>query len=115
MERLTERKSVMLDGRKIREHASELYWRLKHYEDLEEQGLLLKLPCKVGDTVYAFDYPRTDIVVVVEEVVEKVLIWKLGIEIETDGGCYDLEFLGKKLFLTKEEAEAKLKEFEGEP
>lgn len=24
---------------------------LKEYEDLEEQGLLLKLPCKVGDTV----------------------------------------------------------------
>ena len=24
------------------------------YEDLEEQGKLLKLPCAVGDTVYAF-------------------------------------------------------------
>ncbi len=26
--------------------------RLAYYEDLEEQGLLLKLPCKVGDTFY---------------------------------------------------------------
>lgn len=26
--------------------------KLKNYEDLEEQGLLIKLPCKVGDTVY---------------------------------------------------------------
>src|SRR5574344_240904 len=26
--------------------------RLKLYEDLEEQGLLLRLPCKVGDTIY---------------------------------------------------------------
>ena len=26
--------------------------KLAEYEDLEEQGLLLKLPCKVGDTVY---------------------------------------------------------------
>ena len=26
--------------------------KLARYEDLEEQGLLLKLPCKVGDTVY---------------------------------------------------------------
>lgn len=26
---------------------------LKRYRDLEEQGLLLRLPCKVGDTVYA--------------------------------------------------------------
>ena len=25
---------------------------LKEYKDLEEQGLLIKLPCKVGDTVY---------------------------------------------------------------
>lgn len=27
--------------------------RLKEYQRLEEQGLLLRLPCKVGDTVYA--------------------------------------------------------------
>ena len=26
--------------------------KLAHYEDLEEQGLLLKLPCAEGDTVY---------------------------------------------------------------
>ena len=26
--------------------------KLKQYEDLEEQGRLLRLPCKVGDTVY---------------------------------------------------------------
>ena len=26
--------------------------KLGRYEDLEEQGLLLRLPCKVGDTVY---------------------------------------------------------------
>lgn len=26
--------------------------KLAKYEDMEEQGLLIKLPCKVGDTVY---------------------------------------------------------------
>ena len=26
--------------------------RLKQYEDMEEQGLLVRLPCKVGDRVY---------------------------------------------------------------
>ncbi len=26
--------------------------RLAHYEDLEEQERLIKLPCKIGDTVY---------------------------------------------------------------
>ena len=30
----------------------ELYQRLGRYEDAEEQGLLLHLPCKVGDTVW---------------------------------------------------------------
>ena len=30
-----------------------LYKHLAEYEDLEEQGLFLKLPCKVGDTVYS--------------------------------------------------------------
>lgn len=34
------------------EYWLQAYFKLKDYEDLEEQGLLLKLPCKVGDTVY---------------------------------------------------------------
>ena len=29
--------------------------KLAEYEDLEEQGLLLRLPCKVGDTVHELD------------------------------------------------------------
>lgn len=29
--------------------------KLAAYEDAEEQGLLLRLPCKVGDTVYLID------------------------------------------------------------
>ena len=29
--------------------------KLKEYEDLEEQGLLLKLPCKVGDTYWELE------------------------------------------------------------
>ena len=31
---------------------NEAYYKLQHYEDLEEQGRLIKLPCKIGDTVY---------------------------------------------------------------
>lgn len=40
---------------------------LADYEDLEEQGLLVRLPCKVGDTVWVvtspinvFDYDKYD-------------------------------------------------------
>lgn len=32
--------------------------KLCEYEDLEEQGRLVKLPCKVGDTVYKADKVR---------------------------------------------------------
>ena len=32
--------------------------KLGKYEDLEEQGRLVKLPCKVGDTVWDNDYGR---------------------------------------------------------
>lgn len=34
------------------------YAKLKWYEDAEEQGLLLRLPCNVGDTVYHYFLPR---------------------------------------------------------
>ena len=34
------------------EYWLQAYFKLKEYEDLEEQGLLLKLPCKVGDTAF---------------------------------------------------------------
>lgn len=33
-------------------YARYIVTRLAELEDLEEQGLLLRLPCKVGDTVY---------------------------------------------------------------
>lgn len=87
--------------------------KLAEYEDLEEQGLLLRLPCNVDDTVYAFDYPSSKIVVVVEELVEKIHVWEKEVVIETDGGFYRTKDFGKTVFLTKEEAEqalAKMKE-----
>lgn len=89
-------------------HRKSVYEKLCKYEDLEEQGLLLRLPCKVGQTVYAFAYPRTDIAVVVEEEVEKFLVWENGVSIETDGGYYPLDEIGVYVFLTKEEAEQAL-------
>lgn len=59
MERLTERNPLWIDD-ELWERACEpdceeidaVYRKLKDYEDAEEQELLLRLPCKVGDTVY---------------------------------------------------------------
>lgn len=78
--------------------------KLGEYEDLEEQGLLLRLPCKVGDTIY------------------KVSVWgrsnfdnKLKYRIEEHTfHIWWLPDMGKISFTTREEAEAKLRELEGE-
>jgi len=73
--------------------------KLRNYEDLEEQGLLLKLPCKVGDEFWElnavnepFIYPRKALTI--------------------QHCVYVLERLGKKAFLTKAEAEKALAEME---
>ena len=94
--------------------------KLKEYEDLEEQGLLLRLPCKIGVTVYEVQelrkriQPYTIISIHVSEC--SVLFgWVLkdgeGIYSNTNGFC-DYA-IGKTVFFTEEEAEAKLKELEG--
>lgn len=71
-----------------------VYFKLKDYEDLEEQGRLIKLPCKVGDTVYLIKNSET----IVERKADMMFIGVLW------------EEFGKEWFLTKSEAEAKLKE-----
>ena len=97
------------------------YKKLAAYEDAEEQGLLVQLPCKVGDKVYQisenFIEPCT---------VETIF---LGNYMDRNGNCcnmaeiyYDRDDcpyvsteiyftdIGKTVFLTREEAKAKLKE-----
>lgn len=79
---------------------------LKEYKDLEEQGLLVRLPCSIGTTVW--DICGMDIR-------ENVLS---GIECGKDGKQFlwanHDEWLGELnlvVFLTREEAENKLEEF----
>jgi len=96
--------------------------KLKEYEDLEERGLLIKLPCKVGDTVYLLSNP-VNVTNFEEEYNEKdILIFECEVQSISkykDGrnqvrlywnnkfvGCYlTLEHFGKVIFLTREEAE----------
>lgn len=51
MERLTNRKTKLAKGG-LEPSMIDVVHKLAEYEDLEEQGLLLKLPCKVGDTIF---------------------------------------------------------------
>ena len=79
--------------------------KLAYYEDLEEQGRLIKLPCKVGDTVYKID-PISNKVVQ-----HKVIKFETDqVDFENYDYCF-LHHFGKTVFLT--ESEAKLKELRG--
>lgn len=86
--------------------------RLAEYEDLEEQGRLISLPCKVGDTLYRLVpnlYRKY-----VEIKIAQFVINKNGIYFITDKGVsWSADKIGKTVFLTKAEAEAKLKELRG--
>ena len=74
--------------------------KLKEYKDLEEQGLLLRLPCKVGDTVYHVVQGR------IVEVSNVDLFFLLLSVVENR--------FNNSVFLTKSEAEQKLKEMESD-
>ncbi len=88
--------------------------KLADYEDAEEQGLLLRLPCKVGDTVYAL----TPFCEICEEALDNTYACencsKGDFVAETKFDYEMIHKLGKRIFLTKEEAEQKLAEMRGE-
>ena len=124
MERLTERNPSWIDD-ELWERACEPDWeeidavyrKLKDYEDAEEQGLLLRLLCKIEDMVYCIEDKQVWCCTI-----EKISISKNNgtwIEIsfpEEMPNLASMEFysneIGKTVFLTREEAKAKLKEME---
>ena len=95
---------------------SYIYKRLHELEDKIEQGTLIELPCKVGDTVYE-----------IQEIRNRVQAYKVT-KIITDGKYFHFEWrvnepcgvygkingfedyeLGRYVFLSKEAAEKALK------
>ena len=86
--------------------------KLAEYEDLEEQGLLLKLPCKVGTTVYDirwWDNVTKKVKVGGETYYKTVCKHKVS---KSKFSLCDYDDIGKEVFLTKEEAEQELKRLE---
>ncbi len=92
--------------------------KLADYENLEEQGRLIKLPCNVGDTVYAIGFNNNK-PIIYESVVLRILITEkeivFDVKVDEFGINSQLKqsMLGKTVFFTKSEAEAKLKELRG--
>lgn len=102
--------------------------KLATYEDLEEQGLLVRFPCKVGDTVWVvtspinvFDYDEYDgdaEYEVYESFLSSVSYYASGEQFRIYAkvtnsfiAAYFRECdFGESIFLTREEAEKKLEE-----
>lgn len=143
------------------EHEQLAEWleQLKEYKQLEEHGRLIKLPCKVGDTVYAIctceavgkvldgtmygenggfgtatgyycpyelsdKCPHTEadgceecenIEAVFEDTIDYINIteYEILIGLKNTNFCVAIDEIGKTVFFTKSEAEAKLKELRG--
>ena len=104
---------------------ADLRERLKEYEDLEEQGKLLKLPCAAGDTVWDIDFGRPCSYEVTgfsfgslndddweEKVLEQVMVHYTNSS-GSITGTFAASEIGKTVFLTKESAEAAVKELRG--
>lgn len=101
------------------EYCYEAIQKLAHYEDLEEQGRLIELPCKIGDTVYVVEdwgyrkeIKEREIGVITLKGINDFSkeFWE-----DVYGGIFgNFNDIGKTVFLTKAEAEAALKAGEQE-
>lgn len=78
--------------------------KLAAYEDRDEQGKMLKLPCAVGDTVYVLRIDNA------EYMMSNKRIWEIA---EERFEVRHFKCIGKTVFLTKPEAERALKGMEG--
>ena len=101
LNRIVQNGEEKLDYARILTNAEAEKW--DKWKDLEEQGRLIELPCKVGDKVYSVHSAGLSHAVIAE--------------VDTDAFflmlCVAEGRIGKTVFTTKEAAEAKLAEMEG--
>ena len=135
MERLTERernvdgtgvaKEEITDGL-LKAFADKILTKLADYEDLEEQGLLVRLPDDLNRVLYQINYRWTKCTKYGErknkceiyscerecDSREEYYIAEVDLRYIQIGNYYDR--LGKFLFFTREEAEKKLEEMKND-
>lgn len=137
MERLTQKSDKMIwfkdQGLKIEpcemnsHHCRMILEKLADYEDLEEQGLLVRLPCKVGDMLWynilgytesyeikAFSYGYCDGYIEAGEEIGDEIIFYCENHTGSIIGSFPMSGIGKIVFLTHEEAEKKLEEIQND-
>ena len=105
------------------ENFKKILTKLGRYEDLEAQGRLIELPCNVGDTVYTNSSMVGWYMRLKSRPYEAKVVF-IGINgvnnfmnVELSKGRmlqFNFSDIGKRVFLTKEAAEAAMKEREQE-
>ena len=87
--------------------------RLAEYEDLDEQGLLFRLPVPIGTTVYKFEPLAKGTERYIKTTITRYEVFGDSIWFTFANGLgRNIEDFGKYVFLTQAEAEQKLKEME---
>ena len=123
--RLTEYKDYISDKAEYERHLSQGYPRnigrerflkLAEYENLEEQGKLIKLPCNIGDTVYVKMASYCNVLYAEAKVRDFTHFTSHGFCVVVTSNYFDKQNIpftefGKTVFLTKE-AEKKLEELD---
>lgn len=114
MERLTrnDMKIGFIDSRTLPSYQG-IYERLRKYENLEESGRHVKLPCVVGDTVYAVTRSFVS-----ELCVNRICVsrngawydWSIIEGIYPNAQGFRSDEIGKTVFSTRAEAEEKLRQ-----
>ena len=99
-------------------HIAESVAKLRDYEELEEEGKLLRIPVAVGGTVYEINRNKLFPLKVIE-----IQFFALDKQLTTQVKCteedsygyshFSAKDIGETVFPTREAAEAKLMEMEG--
>ena len=84
---------------------------LKEYKDLEDNGLLIKLPHPIGTPLFVPCKKQG----VKQDHIRRWQTNNKGLMFCSNGSFYVVDAIGKTVFLTREEAELKLKEIQNEP
>lgn len=91
-----------------------VYNRLAELEDKIEKGLIVELPCKVGNVVYEV-FKNHKPPIIQQTKIEKIIITEKGLRLKLErNSVYETSIasLGTTLFLTEEEAKRKLEELQ---
>ena len=104
-----------LQNAKEYDQIAEMLEHFKEYQQLEEQGRLMKLPCMVGSDIYAitFDYEKEQYEITKTKIIEvnqNYNGWFFRPLISIP--AFKINDFGKSVFLVRDEAKEKLKELE---